>query len=244
MVKLPENLIKARFLIRPNRFTVIAEKAGQQVKAFLADPGRLAELLLPGTELYLAPAQAGVKRKTVYDVVLLHRDGTFISLDSHLPNRLFAAAFHTGGLEAFQGYRQLTAEVRAGSSRLDFLLTVGGEKEAGLHVEGLPPCYVEVKSVTLVNSEKVALFPDAPTSRGSRHLQELMALRYRGCRAAVVFIIQREDTSSFAPNEATDPLFAWTLRETVAAGVEVYAYRCRISPVAACLSDPVPVKLT
>ncbi|WP_406677752.1 DNA/RNA nuclease SfsA [Moorella sp. ACPs] len=244
MVKLPENLIKARFLIRPNRFTVVAENGGRHLTAFLADPGRLAELLLPGTELYLAPVQAGEKRKTVYDVVLVHRDGTFISLDSRLPNRLFAAAFRSGWLEAFQGYRQLTAEVRVGSSRLDFLLTVGGEKEAGLPGEGLPPCYVEVKSVTLVNSHRVALFPDAPTSRGSRHLQELMALRDRGCRAAVVFIIQREDALIFAPNEATDPLFARTLREAAAAGVEVYAYRCRIGPEAACVDAAVPVKLS
>jgi len=245
MVKLPENMSKARFLARPNRFTVIAEKAGQQVTAFLADPGRLAELLLPGAELYLAPAQAGEKRKTLYDVVLLRRDGIFISLDSRLPNRLFAAAFRAGELEAFQGYRQLTAEVRAGSSRLDFLLSVGGkEQEARPHGEGLPPCYVEVKSVTLVTGAGVALFPDAPTSRGSRHLQELMALRARGYRAAVVFIIQREDASSFAPNEATDPLFAWALREAANAGVEVYAYRCRISQAAARLSAAVPVKLT
>ncbi|KYH31721.1 DNA/RNA nuclease SfsA [Neomoorella mulderi] len=245
MVKLPENLTKARFLARPNRFTVIAEKAGQQVTAFLPDPGRLAELLLPGAELYLAPGGPGEGRKTAYDVVLLRRDGTFISLDSRLPNRLFAAAFQAGRLDPFKGYRQLASEVRAGSSRLDFLLSVGGEKqEERPHGEGLPPCYVEVKSVTLVTGAGVALFPDAPTSRGSRHLQELMALRARGYRAAVVFIIQREDASSFTPNEATDPLFARALREAANAGVEVYAYRCRISPAAARLSDPVPVELT
>ncbi|WXJ81058.1 Sugar fermentation stimulation protein A [Moorella humiferrea] len=235
MVKLPENLVKARFLSRPNRFTVVAEGEGGPFTAFLADPGRLTELLLPGTELFLAPAKESAGRKTLYDVVLAYRGGIFISLDSRLPNRLFAAAFHGRKLVPFIGYRELTSEVKTGSSRLDFLLT-GSEPK-------LPPCYVEVKSVTLVSDGNVALFPDAPTARGTRHLEELMGLKYRGCRAAVVFIIQREDADFFAPNESTDPLFARALRQAAEAGVEIYAYRCRISLKAACLADAVPVRL-
>ncbi|WP_258360103.1 DNA/RNA nuclease SfsA [Moorella sulfitireducens (nom. illeg.)] len=243
MVEMPAGLVKATFLSRPNRFTVVADRGGEKVAAFLADPGRLTELLLPGAELYLAPVQGGGKRKTAYDVVLLYREGIFISLDSRLPNRLFAAAFHSGRLAPFAGYRELTAEVRAGSSRLDFLLTPGGKQEEPRRGAGLPPCYVEVKSVTLVTGDGLALFPDAPTGRGSRHLQELMVLRAGGCRAAVVFIIQREDAVILAPNENTDPLFARALREAAGAGVEIYAYRCRISPATACLADAVPVRL-
>ncbi|MEW8959127.1 MAG: DNA/RNA nuclease SfsA [Moorella sp. (in: firmicutes)] len=229
---MPENLVKARFLSRPNRFTVVAEGEGGPFTAFLADPGRLAELLLPGTELFLAPAKESAGRKTLYDVVLAYRGGIFISLDSRLPNRLFAAAFHGRKLVPFIGYRELTSEVKTGSSRLDFLLT-GDE---------VKPCYVEVKSVTLV-SNGLALFPDAPTVRGVRHLEELMALKEKGFRAAAVFIIQRKDAVSFAPNESTDPLFARALRQAAEAGVEIYAYRCRISLKAACLADAVPVRL-
>ncbi|BCV20248.1 DNA/RNA nuclease SfsA [Moorella sp. Hama-1] len=242
MIKLPAGLVKATFISRPNRFTVIAVRDGQRLTAFLADPGRLTELLQPGAELYLAPVPSRQGRKTALDVVLLRMGDTFISLDSRLPNRIFAAAFQAGRLEPFKNYRKLQAEVRAGASRLDFLLMA--EERGGKPArEELPPCYVEVKSVTLVTDDKVALFPDAPTSRGSRHLRELMALLSEGYRAAVVFIIQREDAVSFAPNEATDPLFARTLGEAVAAGVEVYAYRCRITPAVAGLSDPLAIKL-
>ncbi|MDN5326765.1 MAG: sugar fermentation stimulation protein [Moorella sp. (in: firmicutes)] len=232
MVELPANLIKATFLSRPNRFTVLAAREGEKLVAFLADPGRLTELLLPGAEVYLAPASRQGDRKTAYDVVLLRQNGTFISLDSRLPNRLFAAALQAGSLEPFKDYRLLATEVRAGSSRLDFLL----------QGEGQPPCYVEVKSVTLVRGG-LALFPDAPTARGSRHLRELMALHSRGYRAAAVFIIQREDAISLAPNEVTDPCFASTIREAAAAGVEIYAYRCHIDPATASLIAPVMVKL-
>ena len=242
MIKLPAGLVKATFISRPNRFTVIAARDGQRLAAFLADPGRLTELLQPGAELYLAPVPARQGRKTALDVILLRRGDTFISLDSRLPNRLFAAAFQAGRLDPFKTYRKLQAEVRAGASRLDFLLMA--EEQGGKPArEELPPCYVEVKSVTLVAGAGVALFPDAPTSRGTRHLQELMALRSKGYRAAVVFIIQREDAISFAPNEVTDPLFARTLGEAAAAGVEVYAYRCHITQAAAGLGDPVAIKL-
>ena len=233
MVELPADLVKATFLSRPNRFTVMAARDGQKLTAFLADPGRLTELLQPGAELYLAPVPAREGRKTAWDVLLLRQGGTYISLDSRLPNRLFAAAFKAGRLAAFQGYHQLLPEVRAGAGRLDFLL----------RGEGLPPCYVEVKSATLVIGQK-ALFPDAPTARGTRHLRELIALRRGGSRAAVVCSMQREDAASFAPNEITDPLFARTLREAASAGVEVYAYRCRITPGASSLAGFVPVKLT
>ncbi|MGI9862611.1 DNA/RNA nuclease SfsA [Moorella naiadis] len=243
MIKLPACLVKATFISRPNRFTVIAARDGQRLTAFLADPGRLTELLQPGAELYLAPVTSWQGRKTALDVALLRQGDTFISLDSRLPNRLFAVAFQAGRLEPFKNYRELQAEVRAGSSRLDFLLREGKEQGGRPVRRELPPCYVEVKSVTLVTDDRVALFPDAPTSRGSRHLRELMALRSEGYRAAMVFIIQREDAVSFAPNGATDPLFARTLGEAAAAGVEIYAYRCHITLEAADLGDPVAIRL-
>ncbi|MDK2821579.1 MAG: sugar fermentation stimulation protein [Clostridia bacterium] len=232
VINLPEDLVKAFFLHRSNRFTVIAEKEGERVKAFLADPGRLEELLLPGVELYLSKAKVREGRKTAYDVVLLNQNGILISVDSRLPNRIFKSAFQSGELEPFKDYQQITSEVKVGSSRLDFLLEGKGRQ----------PYYIEVKSVTLVIDGK-GLFPDAPTARGSRHLKELMALKDKGFRTAVVFIIQRGDVVSFAPNENTDPAFTRILREAVAKGVEIYAYCCQINLETVRLTERVPVRL-
>ncbi|MBE3582288.1 MAG: DNA/RNA nuclease SfsA [Thermoanaerobacteraceae bacterium] len=215
-VPLPEELYTAAFLDRPNRFTVRAWCGGRVVDAFLADPGRLVELLQPGVELYLTRREVPARR-TQFDVVLARHGEVLVALDSRLPNKVFAQAVRSGELPEFEGYDRLQPEVRVGDSRLDFLLTAPGK----------PPCYVEVKSVTLVIDGE-GRFPDAPTTRGSRHLQELMGLKARGYRAAVVFLIQREDAGRFAPNEGTDPLFARTLRQAAGLGVEVWAYRCRV----------------
>ncbi len=121
--------------------------------------------------------------------------------------------------------------MRYGDSRLDFRLT---------GPEGV--CWVETKSVTLVEAG-VACFPDVPTARGSRHLRELLAIVGQGQRAAVVFIVQREDAAAFAPAASVDPLFAETLVRVAAAGVEVRAYVCRVDLQAIMLDHAIPVRL-
>lgn len=230
-VPLPPGLCPAIFEGRLNRFLVRARCGGRMVQAFLADPGRLAELLQPGAQLYLAPRVAP-GRKTEFDVVLVRHGEILVAVDSRLPNKVFAQAVRAGEISEFQGYSNIRPEVKVGPSRLDFLL-------AG---KGRVPCYVEVKSVTLVVG-KEARFPDAPTTRGSRHLKELEKLKVQGFRAAVVFLIQREDAQHFAPNEETDPLFARTLREAAGLGVEVLAYRCQVDIKAIRLSSRVEINL-
>lgn len=230
-LSLSQGLFPATFIERPNRFLARAKMGEQEVLAFLADPGRLKELLQPGAEIYLTP-KAGPGRKTFFDLALVRYNGVLVSVDSRLPNRIFAQAIKTGGLPEFSGYKIIKPEVKCGESRLDFLL----------EGEGQPPCYVEVKSVTLV-VEGEARFPDAPTLRGARHLEELANLRKQGCRAAVVFLIQREDVLCFAPNEETDPHFAATLRKVVGQGVEAIAYRCKVDFNGVGIIGPVEVKL-
>ena len=230
-LSLPSNLYPATFIERLNRFLVRAKMGEREVLAFLADPGRLKELLQPGAEIYLTP-RAGPDRRTTFDVVLVRYDSVLVSVDSRLPNRIFALAVETGELPEFTGYSIVRPEVRVGGSRLDFLLE--GEEQL--------PCYVEVKSVTLV-VEGEARFPDAPTARGARHLEELAKLKAQGCRAAVVFLIQREDALRFAPNEDTDPHFAASLRRVVTQGVEIVAYRCRVDLKTVRIMGPVEVTL-
>jgi len=210
-MRVPENLVKAVFKERVNRFRVRAERRGREVHAYLPNPGRLHELLVPGAELLLRPA-SGVRRATGFGVFAVMSGDAWVTVDSRLPNALFSEAVSEGLLAEFQGYRTSRAEVRFGLSVLDFLLKNDG------------PCLVEVKGCTLVR-EGWALFPDAPTGRGARHLEELALAREKGFRACLVVVVQRRGAEVFTTNDATDPAFGRTAREAAAAGVEFLAYR-------------------
>ena len=200
--------------------------------------------VLPGQPVWLAPA-AAVGRKTAYDLKLVQLDSGLVSVDARLPNKLFAEAVRNGKLPAFR-YQEIKAEVRSGDSRLDFRLSgpltqVPGTFEVPGTSDPNTTCWVETKSVTLVE-EGVALFPDVPTERGSRHLRELISLRKQGERTAVVFIIQRAGAHALAPHEVADPLFAQTLRTAVAVGVEAWAYTCQVTMESIHITGKIPVR--
>jgi sugar fermentation stimulation protein A len=228
-LKYPSRLISATFLARPNRFLAEVLVEGSQTLVHVPDPGRLKELLLPSAEVYLRPA-AG-PRKTKFDLVLVKKDETLISLDSILPNRLVARALEAGFFSELVRYPIIQREMQYGASRLDFCLTGPEEK-----------CLLEVKSVTLVQN-KLALFPDAPTQRGARHLRELSKARAEGMRAIVLFIIQRSDAAAFSPHKKMDPVFTETLKQAYVSGVEIWAYKCSLTLQAITLGSPVPVVL-
>ena len=156
-----------------------------------------------------------------------------VSADARLPPGASCwEAFHEGQAASHSpSSTQARREVVYGDSRLDLLLS--GPRGA---------CFIEVKSVTLVE-DGVALFPDAPTERGRRHLGELVRAVEEGCRAAAVFVIQREDARACAPHDDADPAFGLALRDAVAAGVEVYAYVCRVTRRKIRLAHAVPVLL-
>ena len=219
------------FLCRPNRFLVQAEIDGRQELAHLADPGRLRELLLPGAPLLLR-RESGERRKTRYTVFLVRQGATWVCIDTRMPNKVAREALESGQLLPFRGYDAVRGEVTRGNSRLDFLLTS----------PSLPCCWVEVKSVSLVEGGR-ALFPDAPTSRGARHVRELADIVAKGERAAVLFLLQRPDAERFSPHGERDPLFAQALRKAVAQGVEVYAYRSHVSPEEIRIMGAIPVEL-
>ena len=224
-------MIKAKFLKRLNRFTALIELNGEEIKAHVANSGRLTELFQPGCEVYLVKKQGG-KRITGYDLSLVSYAGILVSVDARLPNSVVAGAIDRGELSEFTGYCVHKREVKFGQSRLDMVLENQWQHRY----------YVEVKSVTLV-SGGTAMFPDAPTERGSRHLEELAAAVAKGYSAAVVFLIQREDAKAFSTNDATDPLFGSMIRQVMEAGVEAYAYTCKISAREIKISGSVPVVL-
>lgn len=217
-------LVRASFVERPNRFLAIARiDGGALVRAHIADPGRLRELLIPGVGVRLVPVDASASgRSTSFDLVLVEHHGILVSIDSRVPNKLIGAALRAGAFPELcasgcGGGRLVRPEYTWGSSRFDFRLSA----------EGQPDTLVEVKSASLVVNG-VAMFPDAPTERGARHMRELAEATRQGMGAAVVFVIQRSDAESFTPNAVMDPLFADAVRAAADAGVAVKAVRCDV----------------
>ena len=233
----------ATFLERPNRFVIHARLHGDgsTVRAHCPNPGRMAELMIPGATVYLSRATDPARRTPFTLRFVIHpQAGQLISLNTQLPNDLFAEGLAQGFFAPFRGHGSVRREVsvphgpqgKSGkiTSRMDFLLADAQGR----------PCWVEVKSVSLVEAGR-ALFPDAPTTRGRRHLLDLAELAQAGERAAVVFIVQRPDAVSVQPNRSTDPDFSDAFVHARSAGVEFYAYTCAVAVDAVTLDREIPV---
>lgn len=225
----------AEFLHRPHRFGAYVRVDGAQRYVHVPASGRLRELLYPGNTVLIAPGRPG--GKTAGRLLFARHGGGWVSVDTQAPTRIAGQLLRAGQLPPFAAYREVRPEYRYGVSRLDFRLDGAPA--------GTPPCLVEVKSVTLV-VDGVALFPDAPTTRGVRHLDELRhAVTAAGLAAAVLFLIQRPDAGELRPHDGNDPAFGAALRRAAAAGVGLYAYRCHIDPprIAVDTAALVPVRL-
>lgn len=229
MVKLGR-MVEARFIRRLNRFAALVDINGQETLVHVANSGRMKELLVEGRRVYLAPA-GGEHRKTAFDLALVDLGHTLASADARLPNKLVHEAQLQGRLHCFAGYDGIRPEATYGDSRLDMALSGEGGT-----------CLVEVKSVTLVVDD-AGIFPDAPTTRGRKHVLTLAEKVQEGYRGAVVFVVQRDDAGSVSPNDESDPDFGIALREAVEVGVEAYAFRCTVSIEEVTISDQIPVVL-
>lgn len=225
-MKLPP-VLDAVFRERINRYLALVELNGEPVEVFLPNPGRLSELLVHNANALLHEVK-GERRKTRYDFIAVFHEGILVSIDSRLPNVFIAEALAQESIPELKGYRRVMREPRIEGGRLDFLLD--------------DRCLVEVKSCTLVR-EGTALFPDAPTVRGSRHLKELASSVRKGMRGVVFFLVQRADAEQFRPNDDTDPLFGKMLREAMSAGVEALAYSTVVSREKVVLGKRIPMKL-
>jgi sugar fermentation stimulation protein A len=223
-------LLPARLVGRPNRFLVIARRAGRLVHAASRDPGRLETLLVPGAELRLAHTP-GPKRRTRHTLVLVRAGRAWACLVPALANQLLEAAIATRRAAGLEGARVHAREVAHGRSRLDLLLVERGRR-----------VLTEVKSCTFV-SRGTAMFPDAPTARGLRHVRELMAHRRRGGRALIVFVVQRGDARRLRPFAERDPELANALRAAARSGVRILAYACRVGVLGARLDRRIAVML-
>lgn len=211
------DLVKAIFRNRANRFIAEVEIDGEVVRAHLPNTGRCKELLIDGTTVYLKPSD-NPNRKTKYSLYLVENKGALVAMFSQQANKIVFDAIKQGKIKELSGYSILESEKTIGNSRIDIYL-------ANLDDEGpIDETYVEVKSVTLIK-DGIAQFPDAPTERGRKHLEELISLKKQGIRSVVFFLIEHPNGNSFRPNWENDPKFSETLKKAYSEGVEILVYK-------------------
>ncbi len=214
-----DGLIKVTFVERPNRFTVKFHYQNKEDLGHLKDPGRLKELLIPGIDLLVKKAPPNPKRKTKYDVVAVFKDQKWVLINSGFHSDLAEEAINSGIMGDLKYYGVEKREYSFGKSRLDFLLSLKEDEDIP---EDMPPkMLVEVKGCTLVENN-MALFPDAPTIRGKKHLEELIEGRKQGFASGVIFLIMKEDALVFSPNFKTDPDFSCTLEDAAQKKVFIF----------------------
>ena len=222
-----KNIVPGIFLSRPNRFIAHILIDGKETVCHVKNTGRCKELLSPGAAVWCEKSD-NPTRKTLFDLIAVQKGHRLINMDSQAPNKAAGAWLASGGLGEIQNLRP---ETTYGASRFDFSFQKDGKR-----------CFLEVKGVTLEN-DGVCAFPDAPTDRGAKHLKELTALKKEGFGAYILFVIQMSDVAYLHPNDATDPAFGKALREAAAAGVQILAYDCAVTPDSMTLQNPVEVTL-
>lgn len=234
-MKFAHPLVAGTLLRRYKRFLAdVALADGGTVTAHCPNTGSMLGCAEPGSPVWLSPARgAGRKLAFTWELVQV-AEGALVGVNPGLANRLVAEALARDGIEELRGYPRLRREVRYGAenSRIDLLLE---------GAEGVPPCYLEVKSVTAL-AGTAAIFPDAVSARGTKHLRELTAVVASGARAALCFCVQRGDAVAVRPADEIDPLYGRTLRQALAGGVEVIAYRARVDPAGIELAERLPVR--
>lgn len=230
-MRLPTPLCPGRLLRRYQRFcTEVELDDGRIVVAHTPNTGSMLQCAVPGYRVLISRADNPL-RKLPWTLELIEVGGHWVDTHTQRSNRVVEEGLRSGTVPGLTGYR-VTPEFPYGASRIDFLLEKPGEQ-----------VLVEVKNVTLCSTPGVACFPDAVTTRGQKHLRELLAARQRGYRAVIFFLVQRGEAKAFTPADAIDHVYGRLLREAVAGGVEILAWRTRITPESNCLGEGLPVRL-
>lgn len=224
-----ENIVQGIFLERPNRFIAYVELAGKVVTVHVKNTGRCKELLIPGAIVYLEMS-SNPDRKTAYDLVAVKKGDRLINMDSQIPNKVVEEWLYEKQL--FHDLVLVRPETKFGKSRFDFYIETSTEK-----------IFMEVKGVTLEN-DGVVRFPDAPSDRAVKHVEELIEACKQGYLAYIIFVIQMKGVKYFMPNETTHPEFADVLYKAAQAGVKILAYDCKVSATEINLEDMVEVRIS
>lgn len=227
----PEKLVHGTLIKRYKRFLAdVRLDDGTEIVAHCTNSGSMKSCLENGAEVYLTPVN-DPKRKTKFTWEMIKINNNWVGINTGNPNRIAFETISAGMIKELEGYSTVKREVKFGDSRFDIFAENENEK-----------CFVEVKNVTLKEGN-YALFPDAVTIRGRKHLNTLIEVKQEGIRAVMLYIIQRIDVDIFAPAKEIDPLYAIALKQAVLAGVEVIAVQVKVTPFRIDLLRKLPVEL-
>ena len=226
-----EKLVHGTLINRYKRFLANIElDDGTVVVAHCTNSGSMTSCLENGAEVYLTPV-SDPKRKTRFTWEMIKINGNWVGINTGNPNRLAFEAISAGTIPGLEGYKNVKREVKYGDSRFDVFAENESEK-----------CFIEVKNVTLKEG-KYALFPDAVTTRGQKHLKTLMEVKAAGIRAVMLYIVQRTDVEIFAPAKEIDPDYAKALKSAVNKGVEVIVMQAKVTPETIVFVKSIPVEI-
>lgn len=230
MAVLYNNIKEGLFLSRPNRFLACVEIDGQEEICHVKNTGRCRELLMPGqSKVFVEDHGTDTKRKTRYSLVQVMKGGILINMDSQAPNKAGFEWVEQGNL--YKNVTFLKAEKKFGASRFDLYAEGDGKK-----------AFIEIKGVTL-EKNGIAMFPDAPTERGVKHIQELCRCIEEGYEAYILFVIQMKGVTEFRPNVETQPEFRDALIEAREKGVHILAFDCKVAVGSIEIDKEIPVCL-
>ncbi len=227
-------LIPATLIRRYKRFLAdVTLNDGREVTAHVANPGSRLGMKDAGMRVWLE-SNDNPKRKLKYSWKLAELDdGALIGVDTSLPNKIVDEALRGNAIPGLD-YTNIRPEVKYGeNSRVDFLLTQDGRRD----------CYLEVKSVTLLRTKGLAEFPDSVTKRGAKHMEELACMVKAGHRAVLLFLVQRNDATSFNVAGDIDPEYLRAFTKAIKAGVEVYCYDTSVSNQGICFGKKLEITL-
>lgn len=235
MIEFDPPLVEGRLVRRYKRFLADVRVGGDTVIAHCPNPGSMRTCADEGGRVWLQRKPA-TKLGWSWELAEIGgRGGALVSVNTARGNQLVASALASGAIAELRGYDTISREVAVGDSRLDFLLARGPRNR--------DRAWVEVKTATMDGGDAMAAFPDAVTARGTRHLDELRALRRRGFRAVLLFVVPRTGVRSVRPADEIDPTYGAALRRASSAGVELLAYTIELSLSGLHLGDRVPIEL-
>ncbi len=223
-----KNIVEGSFVERPNRFIAHVEIDGKVEICHVKNTGRCKEILTKGARVFLEKSD-NVSRKTLYDLIAVYKGDKLINIDSQAPNKVFGEWAKASGYFGDKPF--IKPEATFGSSRFDFYIEADGKKH-----------YIEVKGVTLEN-DGVLSFPDAPTERGIKHINELVSAKQNGFEAHIFFVVQMEACDYFTPNRERHEAFANALKNAFDNGVDVRCVNCKVTPDSLNIREFVEVRL-
>nr|WP_132283512.1 DNA/RNA nuclease SfsA [Natranaerovirga hydrolytica] len=225
-----KDIVAGEFIKRPNRFIAHVRINNQEEIVHVKNTGRCTELLKPGAKVFLEPS-ANPNRKTKYSLISVYKKDRLINMDSQVPNQVIFEALKENKIKEIKDSQLIKREVTYGHSRFDIYYENKGEKG-----------FMEVKGVTL-EKNGVAMFPDAPTTRGTKHINELIRAKKEGYQAYIMFLVQMDGIHTFVPNFQMDEAFSRALKNAKEMGVEVIGYNSIVTKEGIGINQGINVNL-